>query len=483
MLTAPRPLAVQLGEFVAALRFEDLPPAVVDKAKAVVNHAVTVAMAGVRTDRANAARQAVLSQERLGTRRVGVGQGATLWVDGTRVTRVGAVFANGVAVAVNNQCDSYHMLTHPGVLIVPAGLATAEGEGRTGRELLTALVAGYEVQCRCARDFIPSTPAHGFRASPVYGILGCAATTAKLLGLDAEHTTHAIALAASFAGSLIEGQRTGARDADFAEGQASRSGMWAATLAAQGFQGAPTALEGRGGFYNAFTGSHRGDLSYSFTGPLQANLDDVVADLGRRWEVLDVKFKIYPTPGFNQPVIWLASEMVAQHRLRDEAIERVTLEMNYLETLYPSPRFPRPPAADGSGFGRTAYMVAYTVVTGDYPVLERNVEDPGDAGASANKDVATRVAALQSRVEILGVVGRECFAPRLTFTLRDGRRVAGEYHGRELMWDFARDARELRRFLSGLPVAPARYDTLVQAIARLDTAPAVDEILAFTLAE
>src|SRR2546425_5621347 len=85
MSTASRPLAVQLGEFVAGLRFENLPPAVVDKAKAVVNHAVTV----------------------------------------------------GMAVAVNNQCDSYHMLTHPRVLIVPAGLATAEGEGRTGRELLT----------------------------------------------------------------------------------------------------------------------------------------------------------------------------------------------------------------------------------------------------------------------------------------------------------------------------------------------------------
>jgi 2-methylcitrate dehydratase PrpD len=481
MPVAARPLAVQLGEFVADLRFERLPPAVVDKAKAVVNHAVTVAMASFGTERAAAARRAVLSQERLGQGRIGTGQGATLWVEGTRVTRVGAVFANGVAVAVNNQCDSYHMLTHPGVLIVPAGLATAEGEGRTGRELLTALVAGYEVQCRCARDFIPSTPAHGFRASPVYGILGCAATTAKLLGLDAEQTTHAIALAASFAGSLIEGQRTGARDADFAEGQAARSGMWAATLAAQGFQGAATALEGRGGFYNAFTGSHRGDLSYSFTGATAANLDDVVADLGRRWEVLDVKFKIYPTPGFNQPVVWLASEMAAQHKLRDDAIERITLEMNYLETRYPSPRFPRPPAPDGNGFGRTAYMLAYTVVTGDYPVLERNVENPGDAGAAADQDVTARVAALQARVEILGVVGRECFAPRLTFTLRDGRRVTGEYHGRELMWDFARDARQLRRFLPGLPIPPARYDALVQAIAGLDAAPAVDEILDFTL--
>ena len=478
---SPRALAVELGEFVAGLRFESLPPAVVDKAKAVVNHAVTVGMAGFREPRSEAARRAVLAHERLGAVRIGAGQGATLWVDGARATRAGAAFANGVAIAVNNQCDSYHMLTHPGVLLVPAGLATAEGEGRSGRELLTALAAGYEVQCRCARDFIPSTPARGFRASPVYGILGCAATTAKLLGLDAARTTSAIALAASFAGSLIEGQRTGARDADFAEAQAARSGMWAAALAAEGFEGAATALEGDGGFYNAFTGSHRGDLTYSFTGPLKADLGAIVEGLGRRWEFLDVKFKVYPTPGFNQPVIWLARELTARHGLKAEEINHVTLEMNHLETLYPSPRFPRPPAPDGSGFGRTAYMLAYTVVTGDYPVLERNVENPGDAGVTAAADVAARVAALQKRVEILGVVSRGCFAPRMTFILRDGRRVSGEYDGRELMWDFARDAAELRRFVPGLPIAPARYDELVAAVAALDSAPSVDPLLRLTL--
>jgi len=478
-----KPLAEQLGEFVAALRFEDLPPAVVDKGKALVNHALTVGMAGFAASRSAAARRAVIEHERLGTRRVGAGQGATLWVDGTRVTRAGAAFANGVAEAVNNQSDSYRMLTHPGVLIVPAGLATAEGEGKTGRELLTALVAGYEVQCRCARDFIPSTPAHGFRASPVYGILGCAATTARLLGLDASGIVNAIALAASFAGSLIEGQRTGARDADFAEAQAARSGMWAASLAAQGFQGAATALEGEGGFYYAFTGSSKGDLTYTYTGPLHARLDDIVAELGRRWEVLDVKFKIYPTPGFNQPVVWLASEMTARHRLVPEEIERVTLEMNYLETLYPSPRFPRPAAPDGSGFGRTAYMLAYTVIAGDYPVLERNVEDPRDAGAAADGALAARVAALQRKVEIIGVVGRESFAPRLTFALKDGRRVTGEYHGRELMWDFARDAEVLRRFVPGLPIAADRYERFVAAVAGLDKAESVEDVVRLTLPE
>src|SRR5256712_7195707 len=142
MSTASRPLAVQLGEFVAALRFEDLPPAVVDKAKAVVNHAVTVGMAGFGAARTAAARRAVLAHERLGERHVGAGQGATLWVDGTRVTRAGAAFANGVAVAGDKQCDSYRMLTHPRGLILPAGLAAAGGGGENGRQPLAGLLAG-----------------------------------------------------------------------------------------------------------------------------------------------------------------------------------------------------------------------------------------------------------------------------------------------------------------------------------------------------
>ena len=475
------PLAARLGEFVANLKFEDLPSSVVDKAKALLNHAVTVAMASTEAAPAVDARRAVLRAEGLGSPRVGAGQGATVWVDGSRATRVGAVFANAVAIAVRNQCDSYHMLTHPGVLIVPAGIAVAEGEGRSGRELLTALVAGYEVQCRCARDFIPSTPARGFRASPVYGILGCAAAAAKLMGLNVERTGHAIALAAGFAGGLIEGQRTGARDSHFAEGQAARNGIWAATLAAQDFEGALTALEGEGGFYNAFTGNNRGDLSYAFNGPLKTDLGGIVAGLGDRWEILDVKFKIYPTPGFNQPVVWLASEMVAEHALAADDIEAATLEMNYLETLYPSPRFPQPPAADGSRFGRTDFILAYTLSNGDYPVLEANVEHAGDTGATMNSVEAARVAALQSRIEVIGTVGRDCFAPRLTVALRDGRRLTKEYDGRELMWDFARDAEILRRFVPGLPIPSAQYDRLVETIANLDAAPSIEEVPRLTI--
>ena len=101
------PLAVRLGKYVADLEFADLPPSVIDKAKALVNHAVTVAMASSDSAGVIMARRAVVLEEGLGCRRVGPGQGATIWVDGSRATQVGAAFANAVAIAVNNQCDSY----------------------------------------------------------------------------------------------------------------------------------------------------------------------------------------------------------------------------------------------------------------------------------------------------------------------------------------------------------------------------------------
>jgi hypothetical protein len=80
-------------------------------------------------------------------------------------------------------------------------------------------------------------------------------------------------------------------------------------------------------------------------------------------------------------------------------------------------------------------------------------------------------------------MGRPTFAPRMTFTMKDGRRFVGEYSGRELMWDFARDARELRRFVPGLPISEAQYDRLVSTITTLEAAPSVDALVSQTLGE
>jgi len=117
---------------------------------------------------------------------------------------------------------------------------------------LTALVAGYEVQCRCARDFIRRLGARAFRASRSTGFSAAPRRPRSCSASTRAASATAIALAASFAGSLIEGQRTGTREADFAEAQAARSGCGGESRHA-GIQGRPDGLEGEGGFYNAFT--------------------------------------------------------------------------------------------------------------------------------------------------------------------------------------------------------------------------------------
>ena len=185
-------LSRTLARYVASLEFEALPPEVVDKIKASLLHALIVAIIGAETTHGQAAIQFAKKEENKS-------DGATILVDGGRATRFGAAFANSKLMHATNQSDSYRMLTHPGPCSIPAGLAAAELAGRSGQELLTALAAGYEVEARVAGDFIPSTQARGFRSSPVYGTLGAAVTTGKLLNLSEDQLTTALALACTFA--------------------------------------------------------------------------------------------------------------------------------------------------------------------------------------------------------------------------------------------------------------------------------------------
>jgi NAD(P)-dependent dehydrogenase (short-subunit alcohol dehydrogenase family) len=115
-----------------------------------------------------------------------------------------------------------------------AALAQAELEGRSGRDLVVALVAGYELVCRLADDFIPSTAARGFRPSPLYATLGAALSCAVLMGLDEDRLVTAIALATHFASGLNEGPRVGANELLIHEPQAARNGVFAAVMARAG---------------------------------------------------------------------------------------------------------------------------------------------------------------------------------------------------------------------------------------------------------
>ena len=460
-------LSRTLARFVDNLQFENLPPEVPDKVKTSLIHALLGSFLGAETAHAKASIELVKLEES----RV---DGATILVDGTRATRCGAAFANSKLMHATNQSDSYRMLIHPGPCVIPAALATAQIERRTGRELITALAAGYEVEARIAGDYIPSTQARGFRSSPVYGTLGAAVATAKLLRLTVDQLVTTMALACTFTGGTTEGARAGGREMLFHEPNATRNGIMAALLAKEQLRGSETALEGAAGFYNAFTGNNRGDLSYVFDGSDHVPLENVVADLGERWELMHVTPKLYPTAGYNCPVIELMSDIRSAHNLPIQEIEKITVDMNWLETTYPSPAFPNPErSADAPAVGSTHYFAAYTCVKGNYPPLRRRI-DPGDGTAEEDAPVMD----LMKKVEVVGHRDRRAFAPRITVTLAGGTEYAGEYHGNELEWNLATELRRVRPLFDDMPWPRDNLESIAQIVTGLEIEQRMDHLIA-----
>ena len=457
-------LSRTFAQYVSSLDFESLPPQVVDKVKASLLHALIISIVGAETSSGKAAIALAKEEE-------SKVDGATILVDGSRATRAGAVFANSKLMHATNQSDSYRMLIHPGPCVIPAALAAAELGGLGGKDFLTALAAGYEVEARIAGDFIPTTQARGFRCSPVYGTLGAAVATGKLIGLDEDQLVTALALACTFAGGTTEGPRSGGREMMFHEPNATRNGTMAALLARENLRGSETALEGEAGFYNAFTGNNRGELTYAFRGPLQTSLSDVVADLGSRWELMHVTPKIFPTAGYNCPVIDLMCQLRARHPTPLEDIESITVDMNWLETLYPSPAFPNPQRG-APGVGSTHYFTAYTCVHGSYPPLGDRI-DPGDPSSPADPQVSD----LMRRVQVVGHKDRAPFAPRITIKLRDGRHFQDEFRGDELEWDFATETRRISALFSEIPWPAERLEAIVQTVSLLESQPRVDPLI------
>ena len=132
-------LSRQLAQWVVGLRYDDLPPAVVDRAKGVTLHSLASVLLGSQAPGGQQAVQLITAEES------GVGHGATIMVDGTTVTKGGAAFANAEMAMAGGKLDSFRMLTHPGTSILPGAFVAAETAGASGRDFLTGLAAGYEV--------------------------------------------------------------------------------------------------------------------------------------------------------------------------------------------------------------------------------------------------------------------------------------------------------------------------------------------------
>ena len=459
-------LSRQLAQWVAALRYDDLPPEVVDRAKGVTLHGLASVLLGSLTP---GGRQAVklMSEEE-----AGVKNGATIMVDGARVTKGGAAFANAEMAMAGGKWDTFRMLTHPGTSIIPGAFVAAEMSGASGREFLTGLATGYEVMERMAADFIPTVMARGFHAGVVFGIFGPAVAAAKIMGFTEDQVNSTIALCASLAAGNLEGARSGGRA--LREGAAVRNAMLAVTLSKQGHVGGETVLEGEAGFYHAYAGNNQGRLTHSFVGETRTSLDKITAALGKDWMFLETLYRIYSTAGYNIAHVDVTAQLCKEHDIAYKDVDRVEAVVNWLETQYPSPAFPSRREDLEWKPGGTAYYAAYGVVKHGFPVLKAQVDPAGTDDPPEVLDLMKRVTLIPSHKMTL-------FGPRITIFTKDGKSYTKQSTGREFIWDFAEETRRIREVIPGLPIPAAQFEEIIATCRDLDREARADRLVQLTL--
>ena len=458
-------LSRQLAQWVAALRYEDLPPAVIDRAKGVTLHALTSVLLGSKTAAGRQAVKMIADEEN------GVKKGATLMVDGTLVTKGGAAYANSELALAGGKYDTFRMLTHPNTAIIPAALVAAEASGASGKAYLTGVVAGYEVMERMAAEFIPTLMSQGFHPGPVFGIFGAAVAAAKVMGYSEDQVNSTIALCASLASGNLEAARAGGTP--LREGAATRNAMLAVALAQPGHVGGETVLEGDAGFYHAYAGNNKGALSYSFTGDTRASLDAITANLGRDWMFLETLYRIYFIAGYNIAHIDVTAKLCEENNIRYQDVARVEAVVNWLETQYPSPAFPSRREDGASKQGGTAYFTAYGVVKRGYPALRgRKLEAADDP---------PEVLELMHRVTIIPSHKMTLFGPRITIFTKDGKSYTKQSSGREFIWDFDQEVRRLQEVIPGLPIAAAQFNSIIATCRELEKKERADALVKLTV--
>jgi len=266
-----------LAEFSSSLNFDQLPDAVIGKAKQCILDTIGCAIFGAALPQAKML--ATLA------RAEGCVPRASVFGAPFRTSASWAALINGTS-AHAFQLDEIHLEStlHPGSAALPAAFAVGEQQaGFSGRDLVTSIVASYEVGIRVGLAAKGGMFKSGFHNQGTTGAIVAAAAAARALKLDAAQSRHAFGIAASQAGGLMAVQ-DGAMAKSFHSGRAAQSGVYAAQLAQVGFTGIPNVLDGAyGTFFSAF-------------------LDDwseaaLTNGLGSQWQILGVGFK--PAPAAN----------------------------------------------------------------------------------------------------------------------------------------------------------------------------------------
>ena len=302
----PNPTAT-LARFASALAFDDIPAPVVRRAEDLLLDWFGSALAGKGA-------RAVESIERF-ARTMGPADGpAEVLISRRGTTPLFAAMVNAAASHFAEQDDVHNgAVFHPGAVVLPPALAVAQALGRSGRELLTAAVAGYEVGIRVG-EFLGRSHYKVFHTTGTAGTVAAAAAAGRLLGLSAEAMQHAFGSAGTQAAGLWEFLRDAADSKQLHTAKAAADGIVAAYLAQDGFTGAKRILEGAQGMAAGM--SRDAD---------PARLTD---RLGERWALAETSFKWHASCRHTHPAADALLAVVVAHDLAPERIAAVTAHVH-----------------------------------------------------------------------------------------------------------------------------------------------------------
>lgn len=265
----------RLVDFCWRLGYEEIPPEVVKKAKDCILDHTGVTIGGIQT---GAGKNIVEYSRLLGSS----GPGTILGYK-ERVSTFAAAFANGTLSEVLELQDGWRFGNIHACVVIPSALAVGEEIGGSGRQMLTAVVTGYEVANRIAYAMHPNHLAKGYLPTGTAGTCGAAMAVAKMIDLDLDQTQEAVGIAGFILPvSTAENLWGGYSIKPVHSGQSSKAGMEAAYLAKHGFKACPTEGSPERG---------RGWCEIT-SGP--AKFERLVERLGTWYTVSDVYFKYYP---------------------------------------------------------------------------------------------------------------------------------------------------------------------------------------------
>ncbi|MFX0196570.1 MAG: MmgE/PrpD family protein [Candidatus Hodarchaeota archaeon] len=304
-----------IARFICGFSFQELPNNVVDKCKRLILHEVGCAFGGAKT---------VAGKALIETANLVGGPPVSTVFGGPKSSCLNAAFTNSMLANILDYDDEIPLAGHPGATAISPALALAEMTNASGKDLITSVVAGYEVSVRACRALWPTSE----RAHKVLGlgslqIFGTVASAGRILGLSEDQITNAIGIAGANAPvpsvcKTVEG-KYGVTMSKNNYGIAVAAGTLAVILAKNGFIGPEDIFEGETGFWRMYN-----------TDRYESNL--MINGLGKLYHILDVCYKAYPAIYFTHGAINAMMNIVRDNDVRPDEVTEVIVKSHEAHT-------------------------------------------------------------------------------------------------------------------------------------------------------